>query len=106
MNDRDRSEVGTDGRTEAIEWTEADVASALTRFGDRVTRVEAHFNSETASTRGDHVRCLLQASPSGMDRVSVTHYAASIPEALRGATDQLVTLLSRKLEPGDGQRAP
>lgn len=96
-------QVNTDknvaGSADLTERTEADVARALVRFESRLTRVEVHLRNESAGrTTGEDVRCLIEARPAGLDPVAVTHHAATISEALRGATDKLEALLSSKFE--------
>ncbi len=92
-------QVNTDknieGGADLAERTEADVASALARFEQRLTRIEVHLRNESAGrTTGEDVRCLIEARPAGRDPVAVTHHATTVPEALRGATDKLEALLS------------
>lgn len=81
------------------ERVERDLATALTRFKDRLTRVEIHLRDESAGrTTGDDVRCLIEARPAGEEPVVVTHHAGTVDEAVMGATDKLVSLLSSKFE--------
>ncbi|MDP3968002.1 MAG: HPF/RaiA family ribosome-associated protein [Nocardioides sp.] len=98
------TDKNVEGSAALSERTEADLASALTRFKDRLTRVEVHLRNESAGrTTGDDVRCLIEARPAGMDPVAVTHHAATLDEALRGATDKLEALLTSKFERGEGK---
>lgn len=95
-------QVNTDKNVEGSEAlserTEAHLASALTRFANRLTRVEVHLNNESGRTTGDDFRCLIEARPAGMDPVTVTHHSATLDEALHGATDKLEALLTNKFE--------
>lgn len=78
---------------------EGDLANALERFAGDLTRVEAHLSDESAGRgSGDDIRCLLEARPAGQDPVTVSHQATNETEALGGATDKLVTLLSHKFD--------
>ena len=100
-------QVNTDKTVEGsealIEQTEAHLARALTRFENRLTRVEVHLGNESAGrTTGDDFRCLIEARPAGMDPVPVTHHSATLDAALHGATDKLETLLTHKLERLEG----
>ena len=101
-------QVNTDRNVEGgealSERAEADLGSALTRFEDRLTRVEVHLRNESAGrTTGNDFRCLIEARPAGMDPVTVTHHAATLDEALHGATDKLETLLTSTFERREGQ---
>ncbi|CAN5432312.1 HPF/RaiA family ribosome-associated protein [soil metagenome] len=92
------------GSADLDEQTEADVASALSRFESRLTRVEVHLGNESAGrSTGDDFRCLMEARPAGMQPVVVTHDAATVPEALHGATDKLEALLTSTFERLEGQ---
>ncbi len=85
---------------------QADLEVALTRFEDRLTRIEVHLGDESAGrTSGDDVRCLIEARPAGGDPVTVTDHADTLDEAVNGATDKLVSLLSSKFERLDSRQS-
>lgn len=93
-----------DGGEAFRERTAADLASALARFEGRLTRVEVHLRDESAGRpTGDHVRCLIEARTPATDGVAVTHHAATLDDALRGATDKLETLLTGMFERREGK---
>ena len=97
------TDKAVEGSEALSERTEADLASALTRFEDRLTRIEVHLRSESAGrTTGNDFRCLIEARPAGMDPVTVTNHAATLLQALHGATDKLETLLTSKFERLEG----
>ena len=82
-----------------IELLESAVASALTRFEQRLTRVEVHLHAESAGRGAGHVvSCLMEARPAGQVPVVVTHRAASVTEAVDGTSDKLATLLSTRFD--------
>ncbi len=94
-------EVTTDrtvkGSDELIGEVEAEVGAALSRFSERLTRVEVHLGDENAGKHGsDDKRCTLEARPAGQQPVAVTHHAATPDEALRGALKKLQKLLDSK----------
>ena len=73
---------------------EANVGSSLGRFGERLTRVEVHLNDLNSVKSGSHdKRCQIEARPAGLDPVSASDEAATIEEAVRGATQKLQRLL-------------
>jgi ribosome-associated translation inhibitor RaiA len=93
------TDKNVEGSADLNERTEAEVASALTRFEDRLTRVEIHLRNESAGrTTGEDFRCLIEARPAGLDPVAVTHHAATDVEARHGAVDKLERLLSSSFE--------
>ena len=79
-------QVRTDNNIEAREGlasqVEAELAAALSRFSDQLTRVEVHLGDESAGrSSGDDKRCMLEARPAGRAPVAVTNYAATLGEA-------------------------
>jgi ribosome-associated translation inhibitor RaiA len=92
----DRTINTTAALTEAIQ---ASVHGALRRFEDAITRVEVHLSDVNAHKGGsDDKRCVLEARPSGMKPVVVTHHAATVMLAVEGATDKLVRVVDTALE--------
>ncbi len=93
-----------DGGADLTGQATADLASALARFEHRLTRVEVHLRNESAGrTTGEDLRCLIEARPAGLDPVAVTHHAATLPDAVRGASDKLEALLSGLFEQRESQ---
>lgn len=92
-------QINTDSNIEGGErvnrWVEDEVASALDHFSDQITRVEVHLSDQNAGKGGpDDKRCVLEARPTGQQPVAVTHSAAMIEEACRGAAESLAHLLA------------
>ncbi len=103
-----RIQINTDTHVEAgqafNDRVEAELSAALERFAHRLTRVEVHLRGESAGRRtGDDVRCLIEARPARMEPVTVTDHAATVDEAIRGATDKLETVLTSTFERLEGQ---
>ncbi len=86
-----------DGNDELIRRLKAEVHDDLTRFSDRLTRVEVHLGDENAAKSGAaDKRCTLEARPAGQPPVAVTNHAATLDEACRGALHKLENLLERR----------
>ena len=69
--------------------------TALGRFVDRVTRVDAHFADENGGKGGaDDNRCALEARVSGHQSVGVSHHASNVKDALAGAFVKLEKVLA------------
>jgi ribosome-associated translation inhibitor RaiA len=72
--------------------------AALARYSGQITRVEVHMSDENAGKGGDHdKRCMLEARLEGRQPVAVTEHAATMKQALIGATDKLVHVLDKSL---------
>ncbi len=94
-------EVTTDhnvkGSDELIRKVEADLDAALSRFSERLTRIEVHLGDENAAKSGAaDKRCTLEARPIGQKPVAVTDHAATLDEACRGAAEKLRNLLESR----------
>ena len=69
---------------------EAEVAGALDRFGDQITRVIVQLNDTNAHKAGDHdKRCLMEARIAGHQPVAVSHEAATLEGAISAAAEKL-----------------
>lgn len=85
---------------------EADVAAALDRFADRVTRVEVHLNDENSSKAGPaDKRCMMEARVRGHAAVAVTAKAEDVDLAIAEASDKLARALDSALGRLDDRRA-
>jgi ribosome-associated translation inhibitor RaiA len=65
---------------------------ALGRFGERITRVEAHMsdaNGPAKTGEGDDIECMLQAHLVGLDAVVVKEQAGNPHQAIAGAVRKL-----------------
>ena len=80
-----------------VQRIEAELESALSRFGDQIIRVEVHLGDESPGrSAGPDKRCMLEARSAGQQPVAVTHHAESVGEACSGAVHKLETLLQSK----------
>lgn len=88
-------QVNTDnhikGSQELSDLVEGVVEDTLSRFGDQVTRVIAHFTDESSRAKsvGDDKRCVLEARLAGLQPITVTGDGASVKLALNIAADKL-----------------
>ena len=90
-----RTDNNIEGSVEMTAYVEREVASALSRFSDHITRVEVHLSDESAGrvTEAD-IRCMIEARPEGQTPVTVTNDAGSVDAALNGAIHRLNHLLA------------
>lgn len=77
---------------------ESVVEKALSRFGDKITRVEVHLHDEIAHKPGEHdKRCLLEVRLAGLQPQAVTQHADTTHKAIAGACDKMKNLLESLL---------
>ena len=89
----DSSVMGTENVAERIE---AAVRQKLSRFEDRLTRLEIHVRDENGPKGGaDDKACTIEARPSGGKPIGVTEHASSVDDAARRAADTLAQRLER-----------
>ncbi len=78
------------------------VEDALSRFEERITRVEMHLSDENATKGGpEDKRCLLEARLKGRKPLAVSNLAGSFILAVEGAAEKL----ARSIESDVGRRA-
>lgn len=86
---------GTGGFADAMEAT---ARSRLSRFADRLTRVELHFSDSSAQREvGNDKRCAVEARLAGGDPITVTDEAATLDSAATGALSKMATALERHI---------
>lgn len=97
----------TDGRHEMSEHLTAVVKEALHRFGDHITRVEAHLSDANShvKTTPDDIHCTLEARLSGQEPVVVKDHAPTAHQAISGATAKLKRAVATAIEKHDPRRA-
>lgn len=84
------------GREALTQQLEETVRMRLSRFSERLTRVEVHVGDENGERNaGDDMRCVIEARPAGRDPISVTEQAGSIDQAAAGALGKMTTALDR-----------
>jgi hypothetical protein len=79
------------------------IGQALERFKDRVTRVEVHLSDINSASKPGLAdkRCAIEARPAGEKPVSVVHTAATVEQAMRGATGKLKRLFTSRFGKAD-----
>ncbi len=95
-------EISTDrnieGREELASHVKGVVEGALSRFSDRITRVEVHLSDQNSDKSGqDDKRCMMEARLEGRQPTAVTHQAASLGDAVDGAAEKLKRSLESTL---------
>lgn len=95
------------GGAEMAEHLTTVVKDSLARFGEHVTRVEAHIADENgpARTASNEVQCMLSASLVGRDAVVVKSRADSAHQAIAGAASKLKRAVATALEKHDPRHA-
>lgn len=90
--------VNTDSNVDGTERVsgglETIVEDSLSRYSERLTRVEVHLSDGSAGrSSADDIKCSVEARPAGGTPVVVTDNAQSVEEALSGALNKMKRLL-------------
>jgi len=89
---------GIENKDTLERWADSEMRQALARFAAEVTRVEIHLSDENhAATGGADKRCTMEARLAGHQPLAVSHHAASLDDAFRGAADKLKRSLDSTL---------
>ena len=88
---------GSEGLTRHIESV---IESVLSRFAERITRVEVHLSDENSSKKShdDDIRCVIEARLAGLKPISVTDQSTTVQQAVDGAASKLEQTITRTLE--------
>ena len=104
-----QADPNTDGRHKMQEHLEAVVNDALGRFGERITRVEAHLSDAHSALKPspDDIQCTLEAHVVGMGPIVVKDHAGNAHQAIEGAVRKLKRAVASEIEKHDprSQRA-
>lgn len=104
-----QADPNTDGRHTMQAHLEAVVKDALGRFGERITRVEAHLADahSAAKPSPDDIHCTLEAHVVGIKPVVVKDHAGNAHQAIEGAVRKLKRAVASEIEKHDprSQRA-
>ena len=89
-----------DGGVRTAEYLESLAKDELHRFGEHITRLEAHLadaNSHAKANKDD-IHCTLEAHVKGLQPVVVKDHAANAHQAIHGAMDKLKRAVGTALD--------
>lgn len=100
------TDTHVDGRQGMSEHLTTVVKEALDRFGEQITRVEAHVTDAVshAKTHPDDIHCTLEARLVGLEPVVVKDHAASAHQAIQGAVGKLKRAIATAIDKHDTRR--
>jgi ribosome-associated translation inhibitor RaiA len=98
-----QADPNTDGSHKMQAHLDAVVKDALGRFGERITRVEAHLSDAHSAlkTSPDDIHCTLEAHVVGMGPVVVKDHAGNAHQAIDGAVRKLKRAVTSEIEKHD-----
>ncbi len=88
-----------DGSQSLAEHVTASVEDGLSRFTDRITRVEVHLRDDKQGRRGpDDHRCVMEARLAGEQPIAVDAKGGDIYESVSECVQKLVNAVTRLAE--------
>lgn len=102
------TDTHVEGRQGMAQFLESEVKEALHRFGEHVTRVEAHVGDAVSHAKAhpDDIHCTLEARLIGLEPVIVKDHAASAHQAIQGALGKLKRAVGTAVEKHAPRRGP
>lgn len=96
-------QFNTDSTIEGHERLQAyfseELQKTLSRFDDKITRVEVHLGDQNKEKFGiDDKRCMIEVRLAGLNPLAVTHNADTIEKAFSGASDKIKRVLTTTFE--------
>ena len=79
----------------------------MSRFGEHITRVEAHLSDANSAAKAnpDEIHCTLEARLVHRDPIVVKDHAATAHQAINGAVGKLERAVATAIEKHDPRRA-
>ena len=74
------------------------IEDALSRFQDRVTRVEVHLHDDASQRAADDRRCVMEVRIAGQPPLAVEHSGNDLGEVVRQAAGKLERVVQSRLE--------
>ena len=92
-------QINTDNSIKGHEVLVAQLRSgmenALSRISDHITRLEVHLSDENGDKPGPNdKRCMMEARLEGRKPIAVTDQAATLEQAVDGATHKLISMIN------------
>lgn len=100
------SDPQLDGRHKMADHLDTLVREALGRFGDHITRVEAHVSEagDHGAAKAGDITCTLEARLAGLPPVVVKHHAATAHQALHDGVAKLVRAVGSEIDKHEPRR--
>ena len=88
-----------EGREALASYVEGLLEKSLNRFSDQITRIEVHLSDENSHKSGPgDKRCLIEARLKVRNPTSVSHRAATLDLAVKGAADKIKKSIESTLQ--------
>lgn len=88
-----------DGNSRLVNFYTSELEKELTRFNDKITRVEVHFGDENSEKFGKNdKRCLIEVRLAKKEPLAVTEHADTVEKAFSGALKKAKKVMQSTFE--------
>lgn len=88
------TDKNVDGNERLVTYFTTELQNELTRFDDKITRIEVHLGDENSTKFGkDDKRCLIEVRLAGLQPLAVTDHADTIEKAFYNALVKVKKIL-------------
>lgn len=93
------TDKNVEGNERLVSYFTSELQNELTRFDDKITRIEVHFGDENSNKTGKNdKRCLIEVRIAKMQPIAVTDYGDSIEKAFYHALNKIKKVLEGTFE--------
>ena len=93
------TDKNVEGNERLVTYFTSELNNELTRFDDKITRIEVHFGDENSTKFGKNdKRCLIEVRLAGLQPIAVTDHSESIEKAFYNALVKVKKILETTYE--------
>ena len=93
------TDKNVEGNERLVTYFTSELNNELTRFDDKITRIEVHFGDENSTKFGKNdKRCLIEVRLAGLQPIAVTDHSESIEKAFYNAFVKVKKILEKNNE--------
>lgn len=93
------TDKNVEGNVRLVKFYTTELKNELSRFDDKITRIEVHFGDENSDKFGlKDKRCLIEVRLAKKQPLAVTGFAESIEKSFYGALEKVKKVLDTSLE--------
>ena len=91
------TDKNVEGNERLVTYFTSELNNELTRFDDKITRIEVHFGDENSTKFGKNdKRCLIEVRLAGLQPIAVTDHSESIEKAFYNALVKVKKIIEKK----------
>ncbi len=88
-----------EGNSRLVDYFTSELETQLSRFDDKITRVEVHLGDENSDKFGkEDKRCLIEVRVANLNPISVTDHSDTLEKAFSNAVSKMKKVLDTTFE--------